>query len=247
MQAPGYNQAMLRTQIKKLRDEIKYQFFSGDQETKNKRLKIAADTRDVITEFLSPEYHKALSLGQNCTTSWYLKQVGSKKESYPFDWLISSASVLESCLDDNFTIFMDKSHMFSFDNGKRAGHNIYHEKFFNHRNPLSNDEDYKYYQRCTSRFLNLLDSTTPVVFICTLFQNTISDYQVCCEKILARNPNAKFIFIEQILNGDFNLHHKQVDQRTLFIHFTSEDINRGKRYRNQLDDRVIKTVFSAFK
>ncbi|MCW9015239.1 MAG: papain-like cysteine peptidase [Gammaproteobacteria bacterium] len=238
---------MSRERLKKLRDQIKYLFFSGDRNTKKQRLDIAADVGNAITQFLGTPQHQAISLGQNCTSAWYLKQVEVKKQSYPFDWIISSAEVLESCLDDNFATFMNKEHMFSFDDGKRAGHKIYHEKLFNHRNPLINQQDYEYYQRCVTRFLNFLDSTTPVVFVCTLFQNTITDYHRCQEKMLARNPNIKFVFMEQKLKGEFNLFHKEINPHTLLIHFTSQDINRGKRYRNQLDDRVIKTVFSAFR
>lgn len=238
---------MSRERLKKIRDEIKYRFFTSNKKTKIERLGIAKNISDTIKQFLGSIHHEAISLGQNCNSAWYLKQVKAKKESYPFDWLISSPSVLESCLNDNFYTFMNKSQMFSFDDGKRAGHKIYHEKLFNHRNPLINQKDYEYYQRCISRFLKLLDSTTPVVFVCTLFQNEVSEYQTCCEKMLARNPNIKFIFIEQHLKGEFNLYHKQINPNTLLIHFTSEGINRGKRYRDQLDDRVIKEFFSTFK
>lgn len=238
---------MFREKIKKLRDEIKYCFFSGSKQTKQSRLAIAAEARDTISGFLGSPHHEAISLGQNCTSAWYLKQVEVKKHSYPFDWLISSSDTLASCLNDNFASFMDKSQMFSFDNEKRAGHKIYHPQLFNHRNPLVNPEDYAYYQRCISRFNNILDSGAAAVFICTLFQNEMSDYQKCCQLMLARNPNIKFIFIEQQLKGEFALFQKAVNQNTLLLHFTSEDMNRGKRYRNQLDDRVIKLVFSAFK
>lgn len=242
-----FRSIMPRESLKKLRDEIKYRFFSGSNELKKKRLDIADSVRSGIINFLGSSEHRAISLGQNCTSAWYLKQVGLKKESYPFDWLISSASVLESCLDDSFATFMDKNHMFSFDKGKRAGHKIYHEQLFNHRNPLEKQADYEYYERCVSRFLTLLDSTSPVVFICTLFQEDVNSYQTCQRKMLSRNPNLKFVFIDQHLKGEFKLSHKQLDENTLLIHFTSEDINRGKRYKNQLDDRVIKSVFTAFK
>ena len=30
---------------------------------------------------------KFVSLGQNCSSAWYLKQLGLKLESYPFDWI----------------------------------------------------------------------------------------------------------------------------------------------------------------
>lgn len=238
---------LFRTRMKKVRDEIKYRYYSGDEETKKKRLGMADAIHGEIHDFLKGSHHQAISLGQNCTSAWYLKQVEIKKESYPFDWLISSASVVESCLDDNFKTFMDKSQMFSFDDGKRAGHKIYHEQLFNHRNPLDNVQDYEYYERCVARFNELLDSTAPVVFICTIFQEDIGSYQNCCNKMLGRNPNIKFVFIDQNLKGKFDLYSKVIDEHKLLVHFTSEDTNRGKRYKNQLDDRVIKRVFSAFK
>ena len=238
---------IFRTRMKKVRDEIKYRYYSGDKETKKIRLELADVIHDEVTTFIGDVHHEAISLGQNCTSAWYLKQVEIKIKSYPFDWLISSASVVESCLDDNFITFMDKSQMFSFDDGKRAGHKIYHEQLFNHRNPLDNIQDYEYYERCVARFNELLDSTVPVVFICTIFQEDVESYQRCCNKIISRNKNIKFVFIDQNLKGKFDLYSKVIDENKLLIHFTSEDTNRGKRYKNQLDDRVIKRVFAAFK
>lgn len=53
-------------------------------------------------------------------------------------------------------------------NGKSAGHKVYHSRFFNHRSPLSSEQDYTYYQRCCERFLNLIYSTLPITFLITL-------------------------------------------------------------------------------
>ncbi len=237
---------MFRSGLKKFRDSIKYHFFSGSKQLKQERLALASKTASAIADFLNHAPHKTVSLGQNCNSAWYLKQVGLKTESYPFDWIISSSTVLESCLDDHFATFMDKSCMFSFDKGKRAGHKLYHSHLFNHRNPLDNAEDYRYYQRCISRFYDLLDSHQPAVFICTLFQEDFKAYDAACDRLLKMNPNIKFVFIKQTLKGKFKLTHEQLDSNRLIIDFVSEDINRGKRYKNQLDDRVTRTFFSGF-
>jgi hypothetical protein len=102
------------------------------------------------------------SLGTLCHTSQLLKRNNLKKCSYPFDWIYSNCNIIMHCLKDNFNIFLDKTYYTSI-NEIKCGHSYYHERMFNHHNPLNND--YEYFIRCVNRFKTLLKSSQSKLFI----------------------------------------------------------------------------------
>ena len=112
-------------------------------------------------------FNDYVSLGQNCMASWYLKQVGLKKRSLPFDWIFSSLDIIEHTVDDKFSIFLDPDY---FIKGKVTGHRLYHQNMFNHKSPLGED-NYSYYKRCCERFLKLLTSERQTLFVINFNRN----------------------------------------------------------------------------
>ena len=106
------------------------------------------------------------SLGPLCHSSQLLKRNLLKKESYPFDWIHMNPDKVLHCLQDDFTTFLDKSKYVCL-SGNRCGHTDYHEKMFNHHNPL-NKEDYDYYVRCVKRFKQLLRRSQRKLFVLML-------------------------------------------------------------------------------
>lgn len=94
------------------------------------------------------------SLGTLCLSSMLIKNNGLKKCSYPFDWIFTDPDIIIKCLEDDFKDFLDKSHY--MDKGPwQCGHKLYHPRMFNHKNPLTNENDYNYYVRCVNRFRQL--------------------------------------------------------------------------------------------
>lgn len=106
------------------------------------------------------------SLGSLCHSSQLLKRNLLKKESYPFDWIHMDPDMVLHCLRDKFSLFLDKSKYVRL-LGNRCGHTYYHEKMFNHHNPL-NKEDYDYYVRCVNRFKRLLRQSDRKLFVLML-------------------------------------------------------------------------------
>ncbi len=109
------------------------------------------------------------SLGGLCHSAQLLKINGFKKASYPFDWIFSSLQMVKHCLKDDFKIYLDKSQYVDYTtnsklNKNQCEHNFYgkmladpeHNVIFNHHNPLTNQNDYAYIQRCVNRFRDLL-------------------------------------------------------------------------------------------
>jgi len=129
-----------------------------------------------------------ISLGCRCSQSSVYKAMGARRYACPFDWIFSSAAMVSHCLRDDFRDFLDKHQYYlngtSFDaiglkpgsaprERKLIGHNTYSEMtagvgrgtIFNHRDPLHDDSDYLYIQRCVQRFRSLLGSADRKLFV----------------------------------------------------------------------------------
>ena len=122
---------------------------------------------------------KYCSLGPGCHSSQVFKRLELKTESYPFDWGNSSTEVIRDCIKDDFSKFLDRN-LYSpaenlWDDDRLCHHDFYKpflqkdhpakQIFFRHRDPLNNERDYIYYQRCIERFRNLLASKEHKVFL----------------------------------------------------------------------------------
>jgi hypothetical protein len=207
-----------------------------------------------------------ISLGQNCNSAWYLKQVKLKKASYPFDWIFSSPQIIIDCIDDHFHKFLNKEFIFSTNKGKSAGHQIYHNILFNHRDALA-EENYLYYQRCTERFLSILNSQNPIVFIMTVINEPnkrrswssgfndifevptdqkIKDMFPLINKIRKINKNVQFLFVEQYTDCQPDISLDYNKDGVSWVVFKSMHSNNGVKYKNYVDNNVAKKLFSTF-
>ena len=55
----------------------------------------------------SQPYDQILSLGYRCSSAGILKSLGLKRESYPFDWLVSRLPIIEHCIQTDFREFLN--------------------------------------------------------------------------------------------------------------------------------------------
>ena len=130
------------------------------------------------------------SLGTLCHTARMMQRIHVKNTSYPFDWMFTDEEVLIDILGDDFNKFMDKSyygevaHKFG---DRCAGHSLYHEDFFFHKNPR-NQDDYEYYQRCIDRFKGLLVNPEMKLFI-TFYAPQLTTHPKEVYKLFARNAS----------------------------------------------------------
>lgn len=114
-------------------------------------------------------FNYVVSLGCACNTSLYLKELGLKLFSLPYDWIFSNLDMIQHTIEDDFKSFLNLE-MIDSKKPKQAGHNYYHKRLFNHHNPKDDQSDYHYYQRCISRFKSLLSSKDNKLFIHTVYQ-----------------------------------------------------------------------------
>ncbi len=205
-----------------------------------------------------------VSLGQNCNSSWYLKETGNKEASYPFDWIFSSQKIVVDAINDRFESFIDKRNIISL--GEKAGNKSYHSSLFNHRNPVKSEEDYSYYKRVIERFLDIIDRGEPTVFVITVvneyekrkewynsfvdsmmpsFPQSLESFSELITLIKSINKNVKFIFIEQFTECDLKLDISIKTNDILWIKFYSGHKNTGVHYLDTVDDTIMKIVYSG--
>ncbi|HEV2544414.1 MAG TPA: DUF1796 family putative cysteine peptidase [Methylobacterium sp.] len=110
-----------------------------------------------------------ISLGSHCHTAQILKGLGLRTWSAPFDWIFSSPGMVRDCLADDFSALLDRRHYESTPlaerqapNETRCRHLLYRDRHaipfvFNHHDPATSDEDYRFLQAGVRRLRAALD------------------------------------------------------------------------------------------
>ncbi|GGW83712.1 DUF1796 family putative cysteine peptidase [Alteromonas halophila] len=228
-------------------------------------LRQATQVQRLLASFVGTKSDKTtfISLGENCSTAWYLKQLGLKKASFPFDWVFSSPEIILDCLADRFAAFLDKTQIYASADGKSAGHARYHANLFNHKNPLDSAEDYAYLSRCCQRFLSCAESNQNICYLITLINEphkrpgwaegfthafamperqspgTVSHL---VETLTGLNRNAKFIIIDHYTHSKNNVQGNVIDEHTLSLEFHAGGKSTGVFFPNHFDDFCFKQV-----
>lgn len=209
-----------------------------------------------------------VSLGQNCSSAWYLKQAGLKRASYPFDWLFSSPQIVADCLDHGFASFLDPALVRPKPgDANAAGHALYHASLFNHRNPLRSAEDQAYYRRACERFDTLLASRRPVVFVVTLVnepdkrrgwaagfggafpmpvQQDLGTLQPLFDAVRRRHAEARFVVVDPYTNQpERGVVCRSVGNHTALLRFDAGGDSTGVYFSDARDDQACRAVFAG--
>jgi hypothetical protein len=206
-----------------------------------------------------------ISLGQNCKTSWYLKQLGLKTESNPFDWIFSSPQIINHCISDEFATFLNKENIITYSGKGYMGHSAYHSQMFNHKNLM---DDYSYYQRCTARFMSLLSSSENNLFVMSLINESekrpdwangfqygykmpvhqgANSLTPLLDQIRKRNYNSKFLIIDYKTEASSEINFFKVNDSVFHINFSALGSSNGVNFTNNYDDFLFKLlIFNIF-
>jgi hypothetical protein len=209
---------------------------------------------------------KIVSLGENCSSAWYIKQLGLKEASFPFDWIFSSPEIVLDCTNDRFEKYLDKSLIVPNRNNTSAGHSYYHKNLFNHRNPLASEDDYSYHKRCCDRFISLLESQDNACFLITLinepskrqgwakgFTNhflmpksqTLDSVSELIESIKEKNVNSKFVIVDHYTDSKGFTISEKISEHVFLIKFHANGESTGVFFSNQLDDFRFKLILTG--
>jgi hypothetical protein len=157
------------------------------------------------------------ALGTHCFSGSFLRRLGVREWSGPFDWTFSSLPMVAHCIADDFKTFLDRSHyepvpVDQRPNGptvNRVQHRFYLSTFgvqyvFNHHD-VHLDEGYEYIVRCVERFRAALHSPQYKVFLATCWMSaeTLAQLRQVGEALQARTRNFRVIgfAIEPSANG----------------------------------------------
>lgn len=150
-----------------------------------------------------------ISLGTHCYSSAILKRLGLKKYSTPFDWLFSSSDMVEHCIEDNFSMLLDRDQyeFVAVENRVNKDTNICDHRYyrsafgvrfvFNHRNPATS-RDFAYYVRCVDRFRRVLSSGDPALFLMVTKEraNNGTSFSRLVNSLRSASRGAHLLFIE---------------------------------------------------
>ncbi|WP_281545510.1 DUF1796 family putative cysteine peptidase [Grimontia sp. SpTr1] len=209
---------------------------------------------------------KFVSLGENCSSAWYLKQVGLKDASYPFDWVFSSPDIILDCLEDSFSKYLDRDLIVPKRRKGSAGHAQYHDDLFNHRNPLASEANYDYLKRCCERLSTLVASQQPSCYLITLINEPEKrvnwakgfDKQFAMPRnqglesvaklkdyLKAKNQNTKFVVVDHYTERENSVEYEKVDDDVFFIRFDAQGKSTGVLYENAFDDFCFKLIMTG--
>lgn len=235
-------------------------------EEREHQLDVASQIARQVADWRGQQHPVVISLGQNCGTAWYLKAVGLKQVSYPFDWVTTSPAIISHCLADRFETFLQRNLMVS--RGPMASHTVYHHNCFSHRNPKASDADHGYFVRCVQRFLQLMDDRVPIIFVTTVLNEAAKrpvwadgfvydfkrpddqvadDFTEMMDAINAINPNARFLYYEEYTEGPFALEITQRTDRMLWLRHAARGRSTGVQYLDKVDDEVAMRIYAALK
>jgi hypothetical protein len=115
-----------------------------------------------------------VSLGTHCLTAYYLRLLGLRRATLPFDWAFASPAMVADCLENDFAVLLDRRHHQSITAKRATGepgadHSLYRDRFgvgdvFAHRD-VTQEADYAHVVRCVARFRAALAAPGPLLFV----------------------------------------------------------------------------------
>jgi hypothetical protein len=196
------------------------------------------------------EINNVCSFGTFCHTSYLLKRNGWKRNSYPFDWIFSSKSMIIDCLEDGFKKFLDKS-LYTSISETNCGHNLYGNSMFMHHNPLNNEKDYEYFVRCVNRLNILLTSPEHKLLLSMIYVNISYNIDTIKNEIIEFNNKLKnyvknytLLFILNISereNAHIFTYYDNI--HLLELHTVSE--TNGLEFKNKDDNIYLDNILKA--
>lgn len=186
------------------------------------------------------------SLGTLCHSSQLLKRNKFKKDSYPFDWIFSNCDIILHCIRDDFKIFLDKSYYIKI-NHMKCGHSYYHEKMFNHHNPL--DKDDNYFVRCVERFRYVLKSKKHKLFVMMYvnMDNSKDEINKTIEfnKSFSKYTSNYILLIIYHMPNNIRHHYFEYKDNVHILYLYTSSESDGNEFLNKSDDLYLDNIMKS--
>jgi hypothetical protein len=197
------------------------------------------------------EINHVISLGSFCHTAYFIKSNNLRTAAYPFDWIYSTPKIIIDCIRTQFKNFLNKDLYInnSTKPDNSAGHALYGNKMFYHKNPR-NQIDYEYYVRCINKFNDILKKTNSKLFIIIQYLKSynLSEIVKLDNELYGITNNYKLLVINIDTNKKISINEKIVydRKRIMVINFPAEK-SKGSAFENDEDNKKInQLVFSLF-
>lgn len=147
---------------------------------------------------------RLISIGPWCISAEVIQNFGARSKAYPFDWLFCSPSMVLHCIQDRFSVFLNKDYYEISDDMKKTAHHAYTEMIqseelnrhykhakaplpiahiFNHHN-MKDDATYLSFQQRCARFIEEIeDTTSPLILMYTDAYGTFENEKHILEQI----------------------------------------------------------------
>jgi hypothetical protein len=187
------------------------------------------------------------SLGFNCHTAHFMKAHNIKAASYPFDWIISNLTVVKKSIEDDFAEFLNKQSYVKLNLPTGCGHINYCDNMFFHHNPLENEKDYLYFNRCVERFRNLLKNPELKLFIISMSNDGLGVGHSLSDEIRTNfidfdnflenyTENYKILVIINYPDKKINTHKVTNINNLIFLEIDTLSSSNGITYQNNIDN-----------
>jgi hypothetical protein len=202
------------------------------------------------------EYNYVCSFGTLCHSGIVMQRINIKLTSYPFDWIFSNHKNILHCIETKFHFFLDKSYYKNISDTE-CGHTFYDKGLCNpmwrHHNPLTNDNNYQYIQRCVSRFNQLLKFKEQKLFIMTYVNQSKLDDYLLLELLDFNNKLSNFtcnytlLIIFHIPNQENNHYKFKHIGNIHILHLYTKGLSAGNGFFNEDEniflDNIIKNKY----
>ena len=202
------------------------------------------------------EFKYACSVGNYCFSAALIKMIGARNSSLPFDWLFTTPKFTSEVLKNNFQDFLDPKYYTDIalnepDNERQAGHTLYHENFFNHKDPRQK-LDYDYYVRCVNRFREFIKLEDKKLFICSYKNLENKMDELLMSEIFELNKTLSDItqnyhllcHINYSNSDELDYEISEIGNVTFFELYTKQD-NHGLGYGNDEDNEYFFEIFNS--
>jgi hypothetical protein len=214
----------------------------------------------ISTRAVSPvdRFDNIISLGTHCLTSNMLKTFHLKKWSGPFDWIFSSVGMITHCIEDEFSIYLDRKYHQAVPKELRihkdenvCEHTYYRDNFgirflFNHFD-ASVDEHYRYYTRCVDRFRHVVNSQARNLLVC--ITNHIShDEFLRLNQAIQRYSSSTLLAVRAIPSGWNEFGATLVDRRSQNRLYELKMTGQlgAMEFSNGYDGALLRALLDAF-
>lgn len=211
-------------------------------------------------------YAQAISLGNFCHSAQILKDLGYRVFSGPFDWIFSNPKALSHILNDDFKIFLDRSHYYPIPLSERKDpefglcehlfyRNNYHvHHLFNHHLPTE-DHDYAHYQQAVNEFRSAARASKPVLYLMVSNHAIALDQYLEVVKALDKyGGNFRLLGVHFKLGGESidpslenNVHNIHHDEKLLVSELTVEGLSFGTAFVSSVDNQRFADFLRSFK